>query len=416
LYVWFAVMLWDRALDFGTGRLLTAARMLLWPKYANSKSLLARGLGLVLIELIIVGFFRRSAFSAGNVLLAISVFLVPLPPARAALRWRWCIACMCASIFTQLSVEFGDDARLVLAGGMAVFAVAVFGEIRARSRGDRDTARVLAAQAYLVIIALALLFLTMQRLKAERGLAPFLCMLNWGVLLVSLVLPLQLLRVCDDALLRLLSLFVGWGTPYMMLSINYETLFLVALFAQLYFWLQMECASTNATTQRKPKKDKETAADEEEEEEEAAAALLTRHATTSLLLLFLTNTAFFGTGNIASVSSFELRSVLRFMAVFDPFTMGAMLLFKIALPFVLVAATFGLVAHLRGINRGGIDCVMLVLADIMSLHFFFLVRNEGSWKEIGQSISHFGITNFIIIVLQLLFLATRPFVANARLY
>jgi phosphatidylinositol glycan class N len=50
----------------------------------------------------------------------------------------------------------------------------------------------------------------------------------------------------------------------------------------------------------------------------------------------------------------------------------------------------------------------------LSLHFFFLVRNDGSWKEIGQSISHFGITNFIIVVLQLLFLATRPFVANAR--
>jgi phosphatidylinositol glycan class N len=56
---------------------------------------------------------------------------------------------------------------------------------------------------------------------------------------------------------------------------------------------------------------------------------------------------------------------------------------------------------------------MLISADLLSLHFFFLVRNDGSWKEIGQSISHFGITNFIIVVLQLLFLATRPFVANA---
>ena len=33
-----------------------------------------------------------------------------------------------------------------------------------------------------------------------------------------------------------------------------------------------------------------------------------------------------------------------------------------------------------------------------------------------QSISHFGITNFIIVVLQLLLLALRPFAANARLY
>ena len=40
-------------------------------------------------------------------------------------------------------------------------------------------------------------------------------------------------RASDDAVLRLVSLFVGWGTPYMMLSINYETLFLLALFAQV---------------------------------------------------------------------------------------------------------------------------------------------------------------------------------------
>jgi hypothetical protein len=31
-----------------------------------------------------------------------------------------------------------------------------------------------------------------------------------------------------------------------------------------------------------------------------------------------------------------------------------MLLFKIALPFVLVAATFALIAQLRGIKRGGV--------------------------------------------------------------
>jgi phosphatidylinositol glycan class N len=50
------------------------------------------------------------------------------------------------------------------------------------------------------------------------------------------------------------------------------------------------------------------------------------------------------------VSSFELKSVYRFMAVFNPFLMGGMLLFKIALPFVLVAATFRTVTALENIN------------------------------------------------------------------
>ena len=54
--------------------------------------------------------------------------------------------------------------------------------------------------------------------------------------------------------------------------------------------------------------------------------------------------------------------------------------------------------------------------DLCSTDMLGQVRNEGSWKEIGQSITHFGITNFIIIVLQLLFVALRPFIADSRLY
>jgi hypothetical protein len=39
----------------------------------------------------------------------------------------------------------------------------------------------------------------------------------------------------------------------------------------------------------------------------------------------------------------------------------------------------------------------------MTLDFFFLVRDEGSWQEIGISIGHFAISNFFIILQLLLF-------------
>lgn len=50
---------------------------------------------------------------------------------------------------------------------------------------------------------------------------------------------------------------------------------------------------------------------------------------------------------------------------------------------------------------------MLAISDILSINFFFLVRDEGSWKEIGNSISMFGIVNAQIVFIPLMF-----FIAN----
>ena len=60
-------------------------------------------------------------------------------------------------------------------------------------------------QAYLVIIALALLFLTMQRLKAERGLAPFLCTLNWVMSVCLKGIGFERLQETG---------FCGWALPF----------------------------------------------------------------------------------------------------------------------------------------------------------------------------------------------------------
>jgi len=45
--------------------------------------------------------------------------------------------------------------------------------------------------------------------------------------------------------------------------------------------------------------------------------------------IFLLLSAFFGTGNIASINSFDPSSVLCFVTVFSPFVMGALMLWKV---------------------------------------------------------------------------------------
>jgi len=41
--------------------------------------------------------------------------------------------------------------------------------------------------------------------------------------------------------------------------------------------------------------------------------------------------------------------------------------------------------------------IVLTISDLLTLNFFYLVRDEGSWLEIGESISHFCICNLLIL-------------------
>jgi phosphatidylinositol glycan class N len=99
--------------------------------------------------------------------------------------------------------------------------------------------------------------------------------------------------------------------------------------------------------------------------------------------------------------------------------MGALLIWKVIIPFFSVACTFRAINRKLDLNETAAFFVVIALGDVMSLNFFFLVKvtttsgtahanfffpqDFGSWREIGMSISHFGLANAIILVHLVLF-------------
>eukprot|EP01090_Pellita_catalonica_P002482 TRINITY_DN1205_c0_g1_i4.p1 TRINITY_DN1205_c0_g1~~TRINITY_DN1205_c0_g1_i4.p1 ORF type:complete len:104 (-),score=7.46 TRINITY_DN1205_c0_g1_i4:1187-1498(-) len=83
--------------------------------------------------------------------------------------------------------------------------------------------------------------------------------------------------------------------------------------------------------------------------------------------------------------------------------MTALLFWKLLLPFILVSSVYLLINRRNHVAEGKSFLIVTAFSDLLSMHFFFLVNDNGSWKDIGMSISHFAIANlFIVFILVML--------------
>jgi phosphatidylinositol glycan class N len=114
--------------------------------------------------------------------------------------------------------------------------------------------------------------------------------------------------------------------------------------------------------------------------------------------------------------SFYLEPVYRLIPVFNPFFMASLLIFKIVAPYAMLSTTFATLNKRVALPSFALFKVALGLTDgtrlmmcseegadefymhtVMSLTFFYLVRDTGSWLEIGQSISFYIITSLLLV-------------------
>lgn len=283
---------------------------------------------------------------------------------------------------------------LVLLLSLAVLATLV----KRKLNLVKDELLVLLLQVLSTVLSMYVVYSTHHSLLKKEGLPLLNQIVSWATLASSLVVPL----LSPTALWqRLTSILLSLMSTYLLLSTGYEALFPLVLSCLMFVWIHVE----QETLQQPGVSCKQKLASIQftyNTDITQFRQLCLDDIRRAFFLVFFLLTAFFGTGNIASINSFDLASVYCFLTVFSPFMMGALMMWKILIPFVLVMCAFEAVQITTQLSSKGLFLVVLVISDIMALHFFFLVKDSGSWLDIGTSISHYVIVMSMTIFLVFL--------------
>ena len=200
---------------------------------------------------------------------------------------------------------------------------------------------------------------------------------------------------------RLMIIFLTFAPIFVILTISYEGLFYLAFCITLITWVRLEHSIYTFIKSHSMSsllsKSSNGSALPASLSSPAYRSLTPSDARTSLFFLTLLQSAFFSTGNVASISSFSLDSVYRLIPIFDPFSQGALLVLKLMIPFALISANLGILNKRLGVAPSALFMLVMAISDFLTLHFFWVVRDEGSWLEIGSTISHFCIASLLCV-------------------
>lgn len=335
------------------------------------------------------------------------------------------------SVFTLLPANKVENSSVILLGGFIILVIGLAYILLEKSvlaqtapeksglgsnKADGLSRIIMGVQVGLVALAMFVTRSSVFSLQAKQGLPLGTQVVGWITLIASFVVPfLHALQPQDHYLHRLAITFLAFGPLFVILTISYEGLFYFAIAITLLSWVRLEhrihqtfssqtSTTSNGSTLKSelasnPLAPAATAANTRDRALETGdyRSLTLSDARICLFFLFLLQSAFFSTGNIASVSSFSLDAVYRLIPVFDPFSQGALLLLKLLAPFALVSANLGILTKRLRLRGGSLFAVVMGIGDYLTLRFFWEVRDEGSWLEIGESISMFVIASLLCI-------------------
>ncbi|OJJ55716.1 hypothetical protein ASPSYDRAFT_92840 [Aspergillus sydowii CBS 593.65] len=335
---------------------------------------------------------------------------------HAALSGAWAVGCLLMSVFTLLPANKVEDITTITYGAALMFLTGllyllfeddILGPSHKPGAVSRNGSRIIMGmQLGMVVLALIITRSSAASLQAKQGVPFGNQVVGWAVLVASLILPFAHRRYPNSHYLhRLMVIFLTFAPTFIILTISYEGLFYFVFCMTLLGWVRLEHATYVYTAKPPATRTQETTTPLKKASTDATTVvkgetyrfrtLSTSDARVALFFFFLLQSAFFSTGNIASVSSFSLESVNRLNPVFNPVNQGALLILKILIPFAVISANLGILNHRLEVAPSALFMVVMAISDVMTLNFFFMVRDEGSWLDIGTTISQFCIASFL---------------------
>ncbi|KAE8355067.1 GPI ethanolamine phosphate transferase 1 [Aspergillus coremiiformis] len=426
LYALFPVFFWEEV--FARRKALLAGREILLGHVHSVSGFFAFAIQLLLfvvvLEALVQSYFHREIFTACFIVGGFwpITYGMKFIKGHKLLSTSWALGCFLMSTFTLLPANKVEDVMMITCGSLLMFFTGllylifesdILGQAHSSTHNptipSRGSRTIMGAQVGMILLALIVTRSSAASLQAKQGLPLGNQFLGWSILAASLLLPL-LHRLYPNShyLHRLMIIFLTFSPTFIILTISYEGLFYFVFCMTLLTWVRLEHAiylQTAAPVNEQaysaangslpPKKPNSGTTVVVDGHSYRYRRLSVSDARVALFFFFLLQSAFFSTGNIASVSSFSLESVYRLIPVFSPFSQGALLILKLLIPFAIISANLGILNRRLEVAPSALFMVVMSISDVMTLNFFYMVRDEGSWLEIGTTISHFCIASFL---------------------
>ncbi|KAI0061303.1 PigN-domain-containing protein [Artomyces pyxidatus] len=351
------------------------------------------GLTAVVLQCMVLGYTHRAIWSVGCILIGVVWPLISWPSTIWSFLPPWALACFGTAIFPLLRVDPTESLLMILIGGAAMLLVGTVSWISLRKFNGYDQVfkRIITVQLLLILASIAVTAGSVRSLQSKSGLPLVNQILGWVIFLTSFAFPF-FRTMPTSAEARLLVYFLTFCPCFVILSIRAEGLFYLSYSATLFLWSRVEEAVRQRIASRDGVQSTRQARDTWN-----PSGLRRDDVRIALFFLFFVQIGFFGTGNVASISSFYLEPVYRLVPIFNPFLMASLLIFKILAPYAILSASFATLNARLGMPPFALFLVALTLTDGMTMTFFFNVTDTGSWLQIGQSISHFCITSLLLV-------------------